>query len=162
MQVPAVLRFSLVQGNLPSARASGGRDEYLYFSTSRASKLSTAAGGGRERRARRRHYARGGPPRVQDAAHVARRCSRQSGCVGRFCCAHSGAQITCFTGTKSTNADAAAAAAQAAAAALHQFVRGAFAGDKSQVNPEFTCFTGTKVQILTLTLLPGSSCARPR
>ncbi len=27
-----------------------------------------------------------------------------------------------------------------------------------QVNPKFTCFTGTKVQILTLTRLPG---ARP-
>ena len=63
---------------------------------------------------------------------------------------------------KSTNTDAATGAAQAAAAALHQFVRGAFAGDKSHVNSEFTCFTATKVQILTLTLLPGSSCARTR
>jgi hypothetical protein len=29
---------------------------------------------------------------------------------------------------------------------------------QGQVNPKFTCFTGTKVKILTLTRLPGASC----
>jgi hypothetical protein len=32
---------------------------------------------------------------------------------------------------------------------------GKFEDEQSQANPKFTCFTGTKVQILTLTRLPG-------